>query len=441
MKKSTLIVLAVAIALGAFVYFYDSKHAPKTTSAEETPKPAFAAKPAALTSITLERKGETVVLSKNGAKWQLTKPVETAADQGTVGGIVTDLTDLNVQRSFSAADDLSKYGLAKPASKIEFQDAKGVQHVIQLGDKDFSGDAVYAMVGNAKPAKVDLLPVSILDDSNKSMNDLRDRSLVELNSSDVTALNINDSSGDIKLKKATAGWEITKPRDTLADSSAVDGLISSLSSSKFTDVVSETATDLAKYGLKRPSVTLDIAGQNGKRFQLLLSKKGSDYYGRDTQRPMIYKVDSATYDAFNKKFFDLRDKEVLHFDPTNVATVEVQNANGLIQCAQKKDDQWTMLQPAANEGKPVQGWKLTDPIENARATQIYDAPSAAILAHLKKPAIQVVLTDKSGKATTIQISAAVGKSVYVRTSASPQVYELNTQILTDLGFKPADLLV
>jgi hypothetical protein len=440
MKKSTLIVVVIAIALGCFVYFYDSKHTPKT-KAEETAKPAFTVKPSEIASITIRRKDNTVVLDKKGGTWELTKPVEAEADQGTIDGIASDLSDLKIQRSFAATDDLSKYGLANPAATIEFQGAKGAQHTIQLGDKDFSGDAVYALVDKANPPKIDLLPVSLLDDTSKPVNDLRDRSLIDLNGAEVTALSIDDPSGAIKLTKAPAGWEITEPRTTAADSEAVDGLVSSLSTSKFTDVASESAKDPGKYGLAHPAIKLDVTAKNGKQFHLVLSKKGADYYGRDLERPMIFTVNSTVYDSFDKKFFDLRDKEILHLDPTNVTTVEVKNANGSIECAQGKIDEWKMVQPASDKGKSVEGWKLTDPIENARAKQIWDKPPASVLAHLRKPAIQVVLTDKLGKATTIEISGAVGDSVYVRTSAGPQVYELNTQILKDLGFKASDLLI
>jgi hypothetical protein len=440
MKKSTLIVVVTAIALGCFVYFYDSKHTPKT-SAKETAKPAFTVKPSDVARITMRRKDNTVVLDKKDGKWELSKPVEAEADQGTIDGIASDLSDLKIQRSFAATGDRAKYGLANPAATIEFQSAKGAQHSIQLGDKDFSGDAVYALVDKANPPKIDLLPVSLLDDASKLVNDLRDRSLIDLNGSQVTALSIDDPSGAIKLTKAPGGWEITEPQTTAADSEAVDGLVSSLSTSKFTDVASESAKDLAKYGLARPAIKLDATAKNGKQFHLVLGKKGAEYYGRDLDRPIIFTVNSTVYDSFDKKFFDLRDKEILHFDPTNAATVEVKNANGLIECAQGKIDEWKMVQPASDKGKSVEGWKLTDPIENARAKQIWDKPPASVLAHLKKPAIQVVLTDKSGKATTIQISGAVGDSVYVRTSAGPQVYELNTQILKDLGFKASDLLI
>ena len=88
MKKSTLIVVIVALALAAFVYFYDSKHAPKTTASEDTSKPAFSVKSDDISSVTIHSAGQTVSLSKNGTDWDLTQPVKTRADQTTVGGLV-----------------------------------------------------------------------------------------------------------------------------------------------------------------------------------------------------------------------------------------------------------------------------------------------------------------------------------------------------------------
>ena len=437
MKKSTLIVVLIAAALGSFVYFYDSKHTSKATS-EDTSKPAFSVKAADITGVIIQRKADTVALSKKGSDWELAQPIEALADQSTVSGIVDNLGSLNVQRSFAPTDNLSKYGLADPAVKIVFQVKGGASHTVQLGDKDFSNSNVYALIDNSK--NVNVVSTSLLDETIKPVAQLRDRSLIDLNGSQVIALTLKDPSGDITITKAQTGWEIINPRKTLADSGAVDGLMSSLSSGKFTDVVSETPADLAKYGLAHPALTMDVTAQGGKQFHLLLDKKGDDYYGRDASRPMIFRVDSVTYNSFDKKFFDLRDKGILQFDPTAIATVTIQNANGTIQCSQGKDDQWSLVEPVLDKGKTVQSWKFLDPLQNTRATQIYDNPSAAILAHLKKPAIQITLTDKAKKTTTIQISAASGNSVYVRTSAAPEVYEVSTQILKDLGFKTSDLL-
>ena len=442
MKKSTLIVVALALALGAFVYFYDSKHSVAPPSAEASRKPAFSVQADDITGLTIKRKIGNAVFTKQGNAWLITQPVSTRADQMAISGIVNDLSSAKVQRSFAppAGGNLSNYGLDQPAVTIEFQSKAGARHMLRLGDKDFSGDAVYALVDASK--NVDLLPVSLLDETAQPISQLRDRSLLDLNASEITGITLDDPSGTIAVTKNGSTWQITKPKQAPADSAAVDALASSLSTNQFTNVASETPDNLAKYGLTHPAVTVDVTTKGGKQFHLLIGKKTGDaYYARDAARPMVFQVSSTVRDALDKKFFDLRDKSILHFDPANLATVEIHNANGTIECSQGKVGDWTVVTPTADKGKSIQSWKLLDPIEDAHAKQIYDTPSAAILSHLSKPAVEVTLTDRSGKKTTVSVSAAAGDSTYVRTSGGPEVYALDAKILKDLGFKAADLLM
>ncbi|HEV2288646.1 MAG TPA: DUF4340 domain-containing protein [Candidatus Acidoferrales bacterium] len=441
MKKSTLVVLALAIALGAFVYFYDSKHNAATPSEEASWKTAFTVKADDITGLTLKSSSGNTALAKQGNSWMITQPVETRADQSTISGIVNDLSGLKIRRSFAPSDNLSKYGLDRPAITIEFQPKGGTKHTIMLGNKDFSGSVVYAQIDGGKD--IDTLPVSLLDETTQPLSKLRDSAILDLDGADISDITLDDSSGKIGLAKQTSGWQITSPKQLVADSSVVSSFTSSISGGKFTDVASETANDLAKYGLLHPAITLDLSTVKGQKFQLLVGKKNADnnYYAHDPSRPMIFVVPSSLYDSINKTLFDFRDKTILHFDPTAITSVQVQNSNGTIECSQGKDGQWTIVQPVASKGKSVQDWKILDPIENARATKIYDSPTAAILQRLKKPAITISLTEKSGRTTTVEISAAAGDSVYARTSASPEVYELKTQILKDLDFKAADLIL
>jgi len=449
MKKSTLIVVVIAAALGAFVYFYDSKLAAGPPSDEASWKPAFTITVGDVSGFTIANKSNPapIVFAKQGSNWNITQPIAASADQSSVSGIVSDLASDKIERSFSPTDSLSKYGLDPAAVTISFE-AKGAKHTLKLGDKDFSSSLVYAQVNASK--QIGMIPISLLDETSKPLLQLRDRDVLQLNGADISGVALKNPSGDLALTKDASGWKITKPKPSDADQSAADSLISSLDSAKFSAVVSEnspgTAKDLAPYGLAHPDVSLDLTAKGGKQFQLLIGKGTAkdtkdNYYARDASRPMIFQVDSGLYDSLNKKFFDLRDKSILHFDAANISLVEIKNSSGTIQCSQGKNDEWTMVQPVADKGKSIQSWKVLDPLQNARATAIYDSPSPAILAHLAKPEIVVTLTDKSGKVTTVSISAEVKDSVYARTSAGPAIYQLSTQILKDLGFKPSDLLL
>src|SRR5690349_1408684 len=209
-----------------------------------------------------------------------------------------------------------------------------------------------------------MIPISLLDETSKPLLQLRDRDVLQLNGADISGVALKNPSGDLALTKDASGWKITKPKPSDADQSAADSLISSLDSAKFSAVVSEnspgTAKDLAPYGLAHPDVSLDLTAKGGKQFQLLIGKGTAkdtkdNYYARDASRPMIFQVDSGLYDSLNKKFFDLRDKSILHFDAANISLVEIKNSSGTIQCSQgKNNDEWTMVQPVADKGKSIQ---------------------------------------------------------------------------------------
>ncbi|HEV2488478.1 MAG TPA: DUF4340 domain-containing protein [Candidatus Acidoferrales bacterium] len=450
MKKSTLIVILIAAALGSFVYFYDSKHAAGPAPEDASWKPAFSVQVGDITGLTIQNKSNSapIVFAKRGSQWNITQPVDTAADQGALSGIVSDLASDKIERSFAPTDLLSKYGLNPAALTLQFETKAGAKHTLKLGDKDFSGTLAYALVDASK--QIGMIPVSLLNEANQPLLQLRDRQVLALNGAEISAVSLANPSGDISLAKDSSGWKITQPHPTGADQSAADALVTSLDTAKFTSVVIETSGEAAqtsaKYGLAHPVVTLDLTAKGGQQFHLLIGKGTAkdtkdNYYARDASRPMIFQVDANLYNSLDKKFFDLRDKSVIQFDAAKITSVEIKNANGTIECSQGKDDKWTLVQPVGDKGKAIQSWKVLDPLQNARATAIYDSPSAAILAHLAKPAIEITLTDKSGKTTSVRVSPAVKDSVYIRTSAGPEVYELSTQILKDLGFKPADLLL
>ena len=275
MKKSTLIVVIVAIALGAFVYFYDSKRSVAPPTDEASWKPAFTVNADQITGLTLASATGKTVFARQGKDWQITQPVSTRADQTSISGIVNGLSSAKIRRSFAPTDSLSKYGLAQPAVTIDFQQKGGMEHTIRLGDKDFSGNVVYALIDASR--NVDLLPVSLLDETDKPLSQLRDRSLLELNGSEITGITIDDPNGTIAVTKKSSTWEIAKPKAVLADSSAVDSLASALSTDKFTDVASESPENLAKYGLTHPSISVTAAAK-GQEFHLQIGKKNGDEY-------------------------------------------------------------------------------------------------------------------------------------------------------------------
>ena len=160
------------------------------------------------------------------------------ADQGALDGIATQLATLRVDRTLPppAPDQLSSFGLAKPAMTIDFTLKSGAKHSLQLGAKDFSGSSVYAMVDGSK--SISLISDAILTSSDKPLDDFRDHTVLAFDSANVSSFDLKNPSGEISAVKNGSDWKIEKPRPSVADGDAVSALLSSVSSARIANFVS-----------------------------------------------------------------------------------------------------------------------------------------------------------------------------------------------------------
>jgi len=258
---------------------------------------------------------------------------------------------------------------------------------------------------------------------------------------DIASFELRNPSGDLSLTREKNGWKFKKPADAAGDMRDVSAFLSAIANATFTGVASETPDNLEKYGLTNPVITLQAGDMKGKAATLLVGKKGgSEYFARDASRSMIFRIDDKLYKQLAQNYADLRNKKPADFEPADVSRVEFHNQHGKAIFVRKsdKDEEWAIEAPAEKKGKSASVWNIFSPLTTAHADEVLDHPGAGIMANLAKPAVEVLLTEKSGRKLTIQISKESGDFVYARTSEGPAVYKLKKQILTQLNFKPDD---
>jgi len=123
----------------------------------------------------------------------------------------------------------------------------------------------------------------------------------------------------IRLVKEGAGWKVTSPFTAPADTSAVESILTSLEKLEADEVVVEQAANPAEFGLDKPSRTItavvegapaSLSVEFGRRPRRLerLRPRGRDAEG--LPRP------SWVEGSFDKKPFDLRDRDLLHVKRT-----------------------------------------------------------------------------------------------------------------------------
>src|SRR5262249_5189823 len=255
MKTSTLLLLLVSAIGGVAIYFFEIKPGKPRDEVADKTKPAFTFSREDITAITLTPGGKTVNLENQNNKWVITAPLNAPADESAMNSLIGDLVNARIDREFSGgADALKSFGLAEPAVKLEIKLKNGQTHRVELGTKDVVGALAYAKINGAQ--NVSMVTASMLTSADKPINDLRNRSILGATQFEIGSLKITNESGSFEIAKQDAEWKLKSPVEGNADESAINTLLSDLTAAKASGIVSETADDLAKYGLDKSKLSV-----------------------------------------------------------------------------------------------------------------------------------------------------------------------------------------
>jgi Domain of unknown function (DUF4340) len=434
MKRNTLILLLIAAVAGVAVYLLEIKPGKPRDEKSDTTKPAFNFNREDVVGVTLTRGKETTSLEFQDNKWMIKQPINTPGDETTLNSLVGDLVSARIERDFPAsADQLKNYGLAEPPVKLEVKLKNGQSHRVELGTKDPMGSSAYARIDGSQ--NIALLPASLLTNSDKSLNDLRDRSVFGATQYELSTVKIKNEKGGFELAKKDSEWFIKSPVEGPSEESEVGSLLTEITSAKATEFVSETSDDLAKYGLDKSKVSFTAQlTTGGERILSIGSKIDDKYYAKVSDRPQIFKVESALYDKLNTGIAPLRSKSFVKIDRDDLTRVQVKNTNLTLVVEKNSEGKWLVKEPQDKKDKEAYSYKFIDPMET-KATEVIDKPSGAIAGKLAKPAVEVRLTGKNGKVTVVQVSSADGDDVYVRVEGRAQVYKVSRSMFDSLNFK------
>ena len=120
--EGLLIAVIVLAALGGGVYWSDKiKTAEEKAPAKDAPPKVLTIPEDQFKSISLRKTGgdTTLVQKSDAGKWEITQPKPLAADQDSVGSVVSALSSLTSDRLIEdSAADLAPYGLASPPLEV-----------------------------------------------------------------------------------------------------------------------------------------------------------------------------------------------------------------------------------------------------------------------------------------------------------------------------------
>ena len=318
-----MLVLVVLLGgLGAYIYFVDSKR-PASGGLPEKEK-VFTVEADKLEELTVTSDNETTTLRKVDGVWRIIAPVQAEADQSAVSSLTSGLSSLEMNRVVEEnATNLGEYGLAKPRIAVAYKAEGGGSGQIQLGDKTATQSDLYAVKDDGK--RVFLVQAFQESTFNKKPFDLREKRILHFERDKVDSVEIGRDGSSIQLSRSGSDWVLKEPVQARGDYSAIEGLLTRLSSAGMTKLVElqvDPAT-LTKYGLDTPAATLTLGAGSARATLAVGKEEEGAVYARDLARQMIFAIEPGLVTDLKKAASDFRDKDLFEFRSFNVARLRI----------------------------------------------------------------------------------------------------------------------
>jgi hypothetical protein len=402
----TLIVLAVALGLGSYLYFVESKKEIKPD--EKAKEKVFTVDAAAKVKELELSSTDRIHLVREGSNWRMTEPTQAPADATEVDAMVSGLTGLELDEVVGDnVTDLAQYGLAQPRTTLKATVEGGTPGglTLLLGDKTPDGAGVYAKTG-ASPR---VFTIAAFHESAlaKKPFDLRDRDVLHFKQDAASSLDVTGPEGAFSLAADGTEWTIVRPIATRAGRWAVDGLVGALAGLRMESVAAEDAEEMKPWGLVTPWRTVRIGLKDGSSRSLEIGGKAGEktFYAREAGRKQVVVIPGALVDDLAKGLADLRAKRLLEVATYEVTSIEAQAG------ATKRS--YLRTSEKDKEGVDVFKWKRTAPdaaaidtnkVQDAlfavgalEALEFVDAPGPAADYGLDAPALRVSLKYEDAK--------------------------------------------
>jgi Domain of unknown function (DUF4340) len=310
--------------------------------------------PSAATRLEIRSVDRSIELAKSAAttnappRWAIVRPLAARADQQKVSELLTALNDLRIQ-DFVSEDPkvVHTYQLEDPEREVTVWSGDTAK-TLMIG-RELTNDTskVYAKLKTA-----DSIFTVSTDAAKKfalQINDLRDPHVLTFNDADVRGIELTRGADKISLSRTDETWNLTAPVAIAAEDSAVRQLLTNLAMFSATQFVADVATDLDKYGLATPAVTVTLQGESTNVLaQLLiggLDDSNTLRYAKRTDEPFIYGVESNVLEWLPASALALRTHRLAEIQPDQIKKLTIQK--GPVETVLERDaeNKWKLVLP------------------------------------------------------------------------------------------------
>ncbi len=325
LKRSTVMLLLIAAALGAAIYWFEIKQGIERDGAERKDHLLFPdLSPANIDALAFESAdGFDATFARRENRWVMHTPVPFPANPSALDAVASALVSLSFAKEVRKPEGLSVYGLGEQARLIQF-DVGGQLKALRVGSLTPTSGQTYVSRGNER--RVFILPTNQLNPFNRLLLDLRDRHLVTVEAEAVTGIEIKQYGDSFVIVEQEGSWWIMSSSVPSANGVRVPegvvddffSLLSGLRAEAFLDEVPAERTQ----ALMRDGLTLRIGGE-GVAVELIVETTDGEQVAVRAGYESLYLVSAKSLEALPRRLSDFRDLRIAPFDVSAAAYWEL----------------------------------------------------------------------------------------------------------------------
>ncbi len=273
-----LIIFAIlTFGLTGYVYFYEYKGAAKTE--KDNSQKILPYDIDQISYFQLIKSDSKIGFQKSETGWQLLEPILENADNDKVSEFLTSvgqevpLAVVKATDSSFTDQELSEYGLDKPALIMNFKNNAGVTTKIRVGTlKNFEGQS-YVYVDGQK--KVWVGSANWFARSQERLIDYRDKRIFREPMAQVTQISLRTLQDHVELKRVQNKW-VSKQNSYELDQGMIRDILKKISDTQIEDYVFEgepSQSLLKETEMDKAVVTTELQTEKGSWLAKLNSKR------------------------------------------------------------------------------------------------------------------------------------------------------------------------
>ena len=454
--RTTLILLVVVVAIGAYIKFYESKR-PNTEEAARREKNVVNLNREKLDGIVIQNGDEKIELKRSGNKWRLEAPIKDQADSAAIDNLINEIENWRKAATIPAREiaanknQLNEYGLSKPKLRLKLVGADMPGEILFGKDAALEGQ-LYLRLGNSND--VFIAAQTLKNDVSKKAEDFRDRKLTELTTAQIARAVLKTPAGEIELIKRNEYWQIVKPLQARGDNQKIDDLLAQVTNARIQQFIADDRGDLHVYGLAEPRGSLTIFKQDDKQGQMLqiggVPEKDKDQlYVRFLPRGAVYTLPNKLQEILNTVPNDLRDRHLVRIETNILDRITIEGTGKPKLILARKGEAWTIASRNNQPANSDEARRLINTLNNEQVVKFVEDTAANLAKYgLDKPPTQLTFSSFASENTaetaagehpflTLSFGKVEADQVYAQVGDEPFVVAVKRSLLDNIWTDPS----